>query len=74
MTTRHDDHRKELSDHHGTGSEVIDNAADATLTLLATDPDVGLAERVIRRTPERPQPQGVKTAFTMPSALSRNVR
>jgi hypothetical protein len=47
MTTRHDDHRKELSDHQGTGSETIDNAADATQTLLATDPDVGLAERVI---------------------------
>lgn len=47
MTTRHDDHRKEISDHHKAGLETIDNPADDPQTRPAVDSDVGLADRVI---------------------------
>jgi hypothetical protein len=47
MTTRHDDHRKEISDHRETGLETVDNPADDPQTRPAIDMDVGLADRVI---------------------------
>jgi hypothetical protein len=47
MTTRHDDHRKEISDHRDTGLETIDKPADDPQTRPAIDMDVGLADRVI---------------------------
>jgi hypothetical protein len=47
MSTRHDDHRKDISDHHDTALEAIDSAADDSQPLPATDREVGLADRVI---------------------------
>lgn len=49
MTTRHDDPRKDISDHHETGLETVTNPADDPQTRPAGDVGLALAERV---TPE----------------------